>query len=212
MDREITDVHSLLGKITDAPEEPGRREIKQVDNVYGLQNPAWGPQASVEAGDAATRTGIDMGQPASKAASLRHALLFEEQASLEKIAAGRVGAVLGVGKRILQGGAKLLGMGGSAVNKGSKASAGWFAKRRAARTTADAAARATKATEHATAQARRSGVDKAIHGAAYKGKELIGKAPVKPLAAAGGIMTAHDLRDSSKVMRGQRAGRMGNAR
>ena len=84
--KEITGVDALLGKITDEAASPGTRKIPQGKDMYGMKAPTWGPQASLDAQDAGSRLGIDMGEPSVKAAMLRHALLYDEQASLEKLA------------------------------------------------------------------------------------------------------------------------------
>ena len=63
------------------------KELNKVDPVL------WGPPTSMEGGDAASRLGIDMGEPSVKAAAMRNFLMAYNQA--EKEAAWGAAAVAG---------------------------------------------------------------------------------------------------------------------
>jgi hypothetical protein len=87
----------------------------------------------MDAGDAASRLGVDMGEPAIKAAELRFMLETFDADTLVKQA-----ALAGLAMRGLAGGAKMIGRGASklfgGVNRLGKKSRGWFKQRKANQT------------------------------------------------------------------------------
>lgn len=121
------------------PERPYVRERsadEYEDPVY------WGPASSLDAGDAASRLGIDMGEPRIKAALFREMLETRDASALVKEAWIMSGAIRGagalakgLGKAVgfgARGAGKAVGAGAKGLSRLGKRSRQFFAGRRAA--------------------------------------------------------------------------------
>jgi hypothetical protein len=206
MEKEVTGVQELLGKITEEPGQPGSRILERNDQLYGMQAPSWGPQASLEAQDAGSRMGIDMGEPTNKAASLRHAILAETEA-LEKLALLK--QVLQGGKAVAEGVGKIVKPVAKAVDDFGAKSRNWFSGRRASSREASSAARAKRNAKHVERTQNMSGPGRAVSNVANAAGEAA-RGGVMPAAGVGFTgLSLKDFGDQTRVVRNQAAGRTG---
>lgn len=136
----INSVEEYTERVTEPDHERPQIRERSADEY---EDPVyWGPSASLDAGDAASRLGIDMGEPGIKAASFRYLLETRSSESLVKEAAimgglmtlGR-GALSGAGKLLgagAKGAGKLVGAGAKGAHRFGKKSRNYFVGRRAA--------------------------------------------------------------------------------
>jgi len=224
MEKEITGVDTLLGTITEEPSAPGKRVMENGENLFGMTRPSWGTPASLDAGDAGSRLGINMGEPTVKSAALRFALLQDAAASEEKLA-GIAGEVvkggIRAGKALYSGAKSLLGFGAKGTGKvvtkaheGGKASRAHFAKKRVARKAKAVEDKKIRAAKHQENLRNADGIGGAMkenlrHGAKETWESgVVGKG----MGAAGLTWTADDLIRGTQVTRNRAAGRTGRGR
>lgn len=194
MEDKVTGVNSLLDTITAKPSEPGSSKSPAESAMYGMKSPSWGAPTSLEGQDAASRLGIDMGEPTVKAAHLRDALL--DDASLIKVAAaaGLVGRAVGMGKKFF-GGLK------NVLNKPGQKSRNFFQARKAKGEAARLEAKATRRADQVARTQEMTPGRARVSNALFEGKEVAREMGPKALGAGGLAWSGSDLINSTSRIR-----------
>lgn len=188
---------TLIDLITSNPAQRSDGSQDAPPLPEGVADSTWGDFTSPAAADSLGPLGINSAGPMAKTGALTYYLRNEAEA-MQKI------AVLGV----MRAGYGLLQKGLGGLNRASKASAGFFAKRRAKSTAATAASKAKRLEDHRARTQGMQGASRALADVGFHAKEKGRFAGSATLGLGGTFYTANDAADALNI-KGPRHGTRG---